>query len=129
MIVHIFFDLHNRFLLGAQLFAAAIFFIDVILNDFDHARSKQFLFYVYIRLLVINDCSYGGIDRPQQGLGTVRLPLLLQSLLYSPYSFTFGVSAFKLFGTFLTIHHGQPLSKLILESGVFLIFHEVCVNR
>ena len=58
-IVQIFLNLNQRFPLGAQMFTAAILFIDIVLNNFDHALSKQFLFAVYIRLLVIGDCSYG----------------------------------------------------------------------
>ena len=53
---------------------AAIFFVDVILTDFDHAGSEQFAEMIILssksdvtRLLIFifSDCSCGGIDRVQ----------------------------------------------------------------
>ena len=58
----------------------------------------------------------------------VHLLLLLQFLLHSPYSLAFGGSAFELFRIFLTVHQGYSFFELVLESGVFLIFHEVCID-
>ena len=111
--------------------AAAIFFVDVILIDFDHASSKQLAAEFFgTRLLVISDRSCcSSINRgSKQGLNLVHLLLLLQFLLHSSNPLVSGGPAFELFRIFLTVHQGYSFFELVLESGVFLIFHKVCID-